>query len=57
MFGMQPGGSFVGYHIAMEVAGKDKYTRTPESSAKNIFMASSAAYGNPTERRIRKQKA
>lgn len=48
---MQPGGSFAGYHIAMEVAGKDKYTRTPESSEKNIFMASSAAY----EKSYRKQ--
>lgn len=30
--------SFSGYHIAMEVAGKDKY-QTPESSEKYIFMA------------------
>ena len=44
---MQPGGSFAGYHIDMEVAGKDKYTRTPESSEKDIFMANSAAYGKP----------
>lgn len=41
---MQPGGRFAAYHITMEVAGKDKYTRTPESWVKNIFMANSAAY-------------
>lgn len=44
---MQPGGSFAGYHLAMEVARKDKYTRTPDTSEKNIFMANSADYGKP----------
>lgn len=44
---MRPRGSSAGYHIAMEVAGKVKYIRTPKSSEKNIFVANNAAYRKP----------
>lgn len=38
--------SFAGYHIAMEVARKDKY-QTPQRSEKHILMDNTAAYGKP----------